>query len=380
MKEFMNTPIMKEFYKNNFRKELLFSLIFVGFCFMGGGTFEHESILYVIGFFYAVAAGMLLNKYLSYPGEKAGAACLAEVVRYHSFDSNSHFKMIAGKLAMVEGIMAIGVCASLAGYKRSNYIVAAVLLLAIPALMFLGAQKYFAFRLTHEVSGGCKIFFIILKSIFAFGACIALSVYGVIMIMLCYAVLSGFFALRLYSEEQVAYKTNGSPLFIIMFIMLALFVETTLYVNPRKKCAKIGGMVFLVGFALCFMGSLYVGNAFSTVITENEIIHTKNNIITTYTYKDVSSFQVYMESDHVQMELDMKDGEKIKVLRNESTNTEAWGEKYYSVYNFLSDITETFLENGSQGSVHDIEKIRNYMSGMDAQCIEGMEEVIEMLN
>lgn len=378
MKEFCETDLMKNYRKVFLEREILFWVCYVAFCILGGMNFTSNAILGLYGFFYLLNALLILEKYMTYNGTGNTKVLLSGVLKYHAFDADSYMKEVAGKIILTESIMAIGFCISSACYQRAVLIPWILGLLAIPVLCFFVAKKLFSYRMT-----GTPSIVAVMCANLAYGliwivGIIVLFVFGMMALIVGYGVLNDRFCIRHYVQEMVAYQVYDSMLLPIMIIVYAVLIISVLY-GERYKKLKYVSMGLLAAVVLCFMGTLVMDKANNLCITENSIILTKNFEEMTYTFQDVESFQVAKGKDQIDVKLTLKDGNTVNVVGNEFTNTKAWGEKYPTLYNFLSDLTGQLMTAGAKGSIRDVEAIREYVKNYDPECIKGTEEMIAKL-
>lgn len=377
MGAFYESELMKKFLKDELEKEVLIGGLFLCFCLFGPVTFTSNHILWMVLFFYLTGEAFLFLKYLSYPAKTAGRMLLAGIVKYQAFDSEALFHKLAGKVGIMEVLMAVMVSISMVMYQRAGMIPAVFLLLLVPALFFFMSRSYFNYQLTYEPTTGQKIGEIVLYTIIGGILKVGLLVYGVIALFLIYGFVSDKWGANQFSDSMVVYCVYDNVWMGVMVILFCIrFVVPTFYKGKYDKQIKI---VVWTAFLLCFVGSLVSERANNTVFVENRILHTVNFETREYVLEDVQSFQVSMGKDQMQMELVMKDGIFIKVVGNEDTSTEAWGEKYYSIYNYLSDLTDRLLSLGAEGSIRDVEAIRQFVKEFDPECVRGTEEIIDML-
>ena len=75
----------------------------------------------------------------------------------------------------------------------------------------------------------------------------------------------------------------------------------------------------------------------------------------------------------------MNDDREIDVVDSSYIITDAWGEKYYSIYNYVADMAEVMLQKGAKGNITDVEKLREHVRKLDKECIDGVEKMIDLL-
>jgi len=378
MDAFYKSSLMKNHFSSYIEKEILAGIVFIFFCIFGGQSFVSNYILLMFCLFYVVGATLLLDKYLSYPVGNNLKGFLAGVVKYHAFDSDLLFKQIGKKLAITEGIMAVCFSVSMVADGRITLVPMIFLLLIVPAVMFLAMKAFFTYRTTRDIPTAMTTWLILCYSVLLFVEIIVLAVVGIVALMVGYAIVSDRLSGAKIAENVVAYRVYHNVLIQVLIVLLGVSIGALFYFkNPKiKKWVRIGALTSIV---FCLIGSLVSERANNTLIMENHIVCTSNFQVTEYDFSEVSQVNVSMGNSEVRMELLMEDGNTIQVVDGSFTNTQAWGEKYYSLYNFMSDLTDRMLSQGATGSVRDVEDIREYVKNFDPECIRGMEEVITML-
>lgn len=372
------TDLMKKHLKSFRDMEILFGILFVAFCFFGPSTFVSNSILLMFILFYVVWEMIIFDKYLTYPIELNTKGYLVSTLKYHSFDSDEFFKKLRTKIIVMEGIMAGGFCISAVAYRRAELIPFVLLLIGVPAAIAYFAKWFFEYCLTHELATSTGIILKFAYGLFKGLAVLALGIYGLLVMLLGYGMLSDANGIPNVAEGIVAYRVYDNFLIGIMVIAFCVYVSLAFYLKYLKYCKQFE-IVALIVLLVCFFGGLVMEQGQNTMIMEGHIVNTTHFKTTEYAYSDVDAVQVSMGSEDLKMDLVMKDGTQIKVIASEFTNTEAWSEKYYSLYNYLPDLTEDLLTAGAKGNITDVEKIREYVSGLDPQCVQGTEELIQLL-
>lgn len=378
MEAFLETTMMKAHRKSYLHKEIIVGILFLLFCIIGPLTFNSNWILLMFAFFYLTVEGLLLTKYLSYPCERTFRGFLASVMKYHAFDTEAYFQQIAKKLAVTELVMAAGFSISMAVYQRTVMVPAVVLLLAAPFLLYLLVKGFFKYCLVNDLSVGVKVAINLIYGFSLFVSVIVLFVYGLGVVIVGYGIVSDALNVQKVSQDVVAYYVYQSSMAGVMIILCALFAVSQLYLKG-SKFMKYASMALLVLFFLSMVGSLAMERANHTVITEQKIIHTSNFQVTEYGYDDVAKVKVSMGNDQMNVDLLMKDGEEIPVVAGTYSNTEAFNQKYDSLYSFLSDLTGKLLAQGAEGSITDVSAIREFVKDYDPVCVKGTEEIIAML-
>lgn len=378
MEAFFNSEEMKKHRRGYLQSEIIFLALYAVYGVVGNMNFKGTHILYMLSLFYLAGAGLLLEKYLSFQKEGNSKEFLAGVLKYHAFDSRAYFRKVFGRVALLELVMAAGISISFAVNGHFSWILWALLLLGLPALLVFLVKLYFVYRMQNEISVGLTTSLVLLYGIVRLVCVLILFVYGLVAIMGLYAIVSNCLAFQKMAEDVATYRVYKNVFLTGLALCMGLYIAAVFY-GLRWKAMKYIRWALVVAFVVCFIGGLVTENRNNVTITENSICHAHYTKVTEYDYDDIKEVKAFVNLKGLQVELVMKDGQTFPLLGDESTNNDAWDQKYASVYNFLADVTRCALEHGATGSVTEPERIRDYVKEFDPKCIQGIEEMLALL-
>ena len=115
---------------------------------------------------------------------------------------------------------------------------------------------------------------------------------------------------------------------------------------------------------------------------EDKIIVSNFDRTKEYSLSEIESFKVYEDDEELQVKVTFKDGFSETLFGSVSTNTEAFDEKYYSIYNFMEEMLPIYMENGAKGEIdkEDMEKLREIIKGYDKEIREAFEGIVELMS
>ena len=66
-------------------------------------------------------------------------------------------------------------------------------------------------------------------------------------------------------------------------------------------------------------------------------------------------------------------------MGEEITTTDAWGDSYADYYDYLLKLTKQLLAQGAEGTVSNVEGVRQSMKNLSAESSSSVEELIQIL-
>ena len=375
MRMLYETKAMKNNIKN-FRVRLLSVLApYLFFICIGENSISNVGIILILCGFYAIAGRMLLSAYLTYHGAIGKHEHLADIVKFHNFDTKKYFCKIAKMLAVLECGMAVGNCISQIIYKEYDMIPITFALLIVPVLEFIIAKKYFQYRLEKKISIGEDG---VISGVRGIVTCIVTlgNICGFVFLgIILYAIIHDNTIMKSYDDSEVVYQVFYNRLFPIWMIFMGIFVSSLQMYSGKKLNVIIPGLLVVI----ILVSMVYIDKNNNTIIANDKIITSSHGEKEEYSFDEVKTFEIFYKGDEIGFRLTMNDDREIDVVDSSYSNTDAWGEKYYSLYNYVADMAEVMLQKGAKGNITDVEKLREHVRELDKECIDGVEKMIDLL-
>lgn len=145
--------------------------------------------------------------------------------------------------------------------------------------------------------------------------------------------------------------------------------------SGKKLNVIIPGLLVVI----ILVSMVYIDKNNNTIIANDKIITSSHGEKEEYSFDEVKTFEIFYKGDEIGFRLTMNDDREIDVVDSSYSNTDAWGEKYYSIYNYVADMAEVMLQKGAKGNITDVEKLREHVRKLDKECIDGVEKMIDLL-
>lgn len=323
MRMLYETKAMKNNIKN-FRVRLLAVLApYLFFICIGENSISNVGVILILCGFYAIAGRMLLSAYLTYHGAIGKHEHLADIVKFHNFDTKKYFqyrlekKISIGEDGVISGVRGIVTCIVTLGN--------------ICGFVFLG--------------------------------------------IILYAIIHDNTIMKSYDDSEVVYQVFYNRLFPIWMIFMGIFVSSLQMYYGKKLNVIIPGLLVVI----ILVSMVYIDKNNNTIIANDKIITSSHGEKEEYSFDEVKTFEIFYKGDEIGFRLTMNDDREIDVVDSSYSNTDAWGEKYYSIYNYVADMAEVMLQKGAKGNITDVEKLREHVRKLDKECIDGVEKIIDLL-
>lgn len=377
MEAFMNTGMRKEHEKRYWDRELILYVGALFYCLLGVNTSSDRSDLIIAGSLYGMVLLTCFVKYFLYDEAGMTSGFLARVLKYHGADSYVLFGKVWKRLLLTEGIMAALLGASFVWHGKEPVVtLAAIGLVVVPILIFALIEKYFFYRMNHEISRIVRVVVAGMVCIPLLVGTIFLAVKGIILLMVCYAVVSNRISLNQISQDESAYYVYQNPYLSVMVLLLILLLVSRFY--SRWRITKYVSLVLLIGFVGSVGLSLYTEKQNHVCVTDTQILCTEKGITTEYRLDEVEAICLFAEEE-LQYTLTLPGGKVLKLMGEEITTTDAWGDSYADYYDYLLKLTKQLLAQGAEGTVSNVEGVRQSMKNLSAESSSSVEELIQIL-
>ena len=377
MEAFMNTGMRKEHEKRYWDRELILYVGALFYCLLGVNTSSDRSDLIIAGSLYGMVLLTCFVKYFLYDEAGMTSGFLVRVLKYHGADSYVLFGKVWKRLLLTEGIMAALLGASFVWHGKEPVVtLAAIGLVVVPILIFALIEKYFFYRMNHEISRIVRVVVAGMVCIPLLVGTIFLAVKGIILLMVCYAVVSNRISLNQISQDESAYYVYQNPYLSVMVLLLILLLVSRFY--SRWRITKYVSLVLLIGFVGSVGLSLYTEKQNHVCVTDTQILCTEKGITTEYRLDEVEAICLFAEEE-LQYTLTLPGGKVLKLMGEEITTTDAWGDSYADYYDYLLKLTKQLLAQGAEGTVSNVEGVRQSMKNLSAESSSSVEELIQIL-
>lgn len=378
MEAFMNTGMRKEHEKRYWDRELILYVGALFYCLLGVNTSSDRSDLIIAGSLYGMVLLTCFVKYFLYDEAGMTSGFLARVLKYHGADSYVLFGKVWKRLLLTEGIMAALLGASFVWHGKEPVVtLAAIGLVVVPILIFALIEKYFFYRMNHEISRIVRVVVAGMVCIPLLVGTIFLAVKGIILLMVCYAVVSNRISLNQISQDESAYYVYQNPYLSVMVLLLILLLVSRFY--SRWRITKYVSLVLLIGFVGSVGLSLYTEKQNHVCVTDTQILCTEKGITTEYRLDEVEGICLFTEGGELQYTLTLSGGKALELMGEEITTTDAWGDSYADYYDYLLKLTKQLLAQGAEGTVSNVEGVRQSMKNLSAESSSSVEELIQIL-
>ncbi|MGN0401448.1 MAG: hypothetical protein ACI4HQ_04205 [Acetatifactor sp.] len=377
MEAFMNTAKRKEHEKRYWDRELILYVGVLLYCLLGVNTSSDRSDLIIAGSLYGMVLLTCFVKYFLYDEAGMTSGFLVRVLKYHGADPYVLFGKVWKRLLLTEGIMAALLGASFVWHGKEPVVtLVAIGLVVVPILIFALIEKYFFYRMNHEISRIVRVVVAGMVCIPLLVGTIFLAVKGIVLLMVCYAVLSNRISLNQISQDESAYYVYQNPYLSVMVLLLILLLVSRFY--NRWRITKYISLVLLIGFVGSVGLSLYTEKQNHVCVTDTQILCTEKGITTEYRLDEVEAICLFAEEE-LQYTLTLPGGKVLKLMGEEITTTDAWGDSYADYYDYLLKLTKQLLAQGAEGTVSNVEGVRQSMKNLSAESSSSVEELIQIL-
>lgn len=378
MEAFMNTAKRKEHEKRYWDRELILYAGALLYCLLGVNINADRIDLIIVGSLYGMVLVVCFVKYLLYDEIGMTSGFLVRVLKYHGADPYVLFGKVWKRFLVTEGLMAALFGVSFVWNGKEPWVtLAAIGLVVVPILIFALIEKYFFYRMNHEISrigkaaaAGMLFFPLLVGTIF-------LAVMGIILFLVGYAVLSDRFSLNQISQNVSAYYVYQNPYLPVMVLLFILLLASRFY--SRWRITKYISLALLVGFVGSLGLSLYTEKQNHVCLTDTYILCTEKGITTEYRLDEVEGICLFEEGEELQYTLTLPGGKELELMGEEITTTEAWTEHYENNYEYLLRLTEHLLAQGAGGTVANEDGVRKAMKNLSAESVSSVEELIQIL-
>lgn len=378
MEAFLNTGMRKEHEKRYWDRELVLYVGILLYCLLGVNTSSDRIDLIIVGSLYGMVLMDCFVKYFLYDEIGVTSGFLARVLKYHGADPYVLFRRVWKRLLWTEGMLAVLFGVSFVWHGKEPLIaMAAVVLVVVPMLIFALIEMYFFYRMNHEISRIGKAVAAGMVCIPLFVGTIFLAVKGIILLMVCYAVLSNCISFNQSFQNEAAYYVYQNPYLSVMLLLLILLLLFRFY--NRWRITKYISLVLLIGFVGSVGLSLYTEKQNHVCVTDTRIFCREKGITTEYRLDEVAAICLLTEKEELQYTLTLTDGKVLKLMGKECTTTDAWGDIYKDNYDYLLKLTKQLLEQGAVGTVSNEDGVRKSMKNLSSEYISSVEELIQIL-
>ena len=305
---------------------------------------------------------------------------LYNIAKTQAFPVKKYFDFLRKKLVVWQIVFFI--ITSVIFILHTNYIgiLIAVVMALIPSVVCLVYEKRFNKEICtrnknwEAFVGGCLIGITSLVEI-----CISF-VYLFLGYMMVWAITSDNLLGGL-NENVILYRSyENEKTFGIMLFSFLIFVFACMYpLKSKFKVIRIILGIIVIGFGVV---DAVMENNMYTEIYEDKIIVSNFDRTKEYSLSEIESFKVYEDDEELQVKVTFKDGFSETLFGSVATNTEAFDEKYYSIYNFMEEMLPIYMENGAKGEIdkEDMEKLREIIKGYDKEIREAFEGIVELMS
>ena len=302
MEAFMNTGMRKEHEKRYWDREMILYVGALLYCLLGVNTSSDRIDLIMAGSLYGMVLLTCFVKYFLYDEVGMTSGFLARVLKYHGADPYVLFGKVWKRLLLTEGILAALLGASFVWHGKEPVVTLAVIGLAVvPILIFALIEKYFFYRMNHEISGIARVVVVGMVFIPLLVGTIFLAVKGIILLMVCYAVVSNRVSLNQISQDESVYYVYQNPYLPVMVLLLLLLLVSRFY--SRWRITQYVSLVLLIGFVGSVGLSLYTEKQNHVCLTDTHILCTEKGITTEYRLDEVEGICLFTEGGELQYTL-----------------------------------------------------------------------------
>lgn len=137
--------------------------------------------------------------------------------------------------------------------------------------------------------------------------------------------------------------------------------------------------MLLIGFVGSVGLSLYTEKQNHVCLTDTHILCTEKGITTEYRLDEVEGICLFTEGGELQYTLTLSGGKALELMGEEITTSDAWGDSYADYYDYLLKLTKQLLAQGAEGTVSNVEGVRQSMKNLSAESSSSVEELIQIL-
>lgn len=320
---------------------------------------------------------------------------ISEVMRYHSFDVDEYYGIIKKQLR--KSTVLIGICAIVMalvggftgehvvfdGKRAAIFLVVGLISITAPYIAYYFEKKIFYYQMYNGNVGTVQFICSLISGAFFLVEIIFWIVSSILTLLILWGMFGQWVAPAV-DETKIIFRNYNDEMGFL-FLVAALLGELCLIANYKMKtiwqkvyntAVGICVIVFIVGIVLTIRDS----NIYTEFADDRFIVY-NFGVEKDYGMEEIQSFRIYNNAvdDGIQFELTFNDGKSYKTLSSTSTNSNLYGENYYSEYNFISDYVKSLKNAGINGTLEDEEEIREYVNGLDEEVIIGFEEIVEIM-
>ena len=311
----------------------------------------------------------------------------SDLMKTHAFDAGTYYGILMRRLLpLMAGsiaVLMVGGALQVTSLKMAGFAAGAMIL--FPAFACFLEWRRTSWRMTHA-AGATRILDGAIDSISLFVGIIAGCIAHVMIAMTPITYLHKVTLMKGFDQQvPVRFSTNAGILtvaFVVAVVLLSLMVtdlsrETLLSIWIKsRKWITIG---LFVALFLTFGLLEYKMFNDHVRLTENDFVVKSGGREKAYDLNDVTNLRAYCKDDSLCLEVTFLDGVKVNVLGSVTEETKAWGERYYSDYNYAAELAEKLSERGIIGTLEDAEKLQKIVDGYDRECGEGFARMKELM-
>lgn len=341
----------------------------------GAGDF---AVILLIVLLYSVS---FYRQYIRVTEKSADNKYLYNIVRAHAFNVKEYFlyirkKQLVWQIAILAYIVAVGIIHKVAGtvHIDISFFAAGIAAAIIPSIVGVIIQKDFEYRISNRCRQGFGFLKIIIGGLLWLAEIILSFVIIFIVIFSVWAVISDSIA-KDFNNSEIIYRTYSfTAVLTVMMIVAGLFIYVCVFYFEKKRVLLriiFGALTIMLGIVEAILEqNNYVD------IKMDEIIVVTFDGKTAYSFDEIEGYNICEEDEGIQVKMTFNDGNTVKLFSGLSTSTEAYDEIYYSEYNYVADLIRKFSEYEVEGSITDIDKLRDAVEGLDNELGDGLEEII----
>lgn len=344
----------------------------------GAGDF---AVILLIVLLYSVS---FYRQYIRVTAESADNKYLYNIARVHAFNVKEYFlyirkKQLVWQIVILSYIVAVGIIHKVAGtvHIDISFFAAGIAAAIVPFIVGVIIQKDFEYRISNRCRHGFGFLGIIIGGLLWLAEIILSVVIIFIVIISVWAVISDSIT-KDFNNSEIIYRTYSiTAVFIVLLTVAALSIFACVFYFGKKRVLLtiiFGVLTILLGIVEAILEQ----NNYVDIKTDEIIVATFDGK-TAYSFDEIKEYVIYEEDQGIQVKLTFDDSKTVKLFSGVSTSTEAYDAAYYSEYNYVADLIRKFSEYEVEGSITDIDELRDAVEGLDNELGDGLEEIIDIM-